>query len=49
MGRALYNSNRSGEKGVNTFTVPLQQISKGMYMVKVSSTDDTNTLRFIKQ
>jgi acyl-CoA thioesterase I len=48
-GRTLYNSTRTGDKGVNTFTVPVQQISKGMYMVRVSSTDNTNTLRFIKQ
>lgn len=48
-GRTLYYSTKTGDKGVNTFTIPLQQISKGMYMVNVSSTDHTNTLRFIKQ
>lgn len=48
-GRALYNSSRTGDKGVNTFTIPVHQISKGMYLVSVRSTDDTNTLRFVKQ
>jgi lysophospholipase L1-like esterase len=48
-GRTLYNSTRTGDKGVNTFTIPVSQISKGMYLVRISSPDDTNTLRFIKQ
>lgn len=48
-GRSLYKGTQTGEKGENTFTIPVQQISRGMYVVNVSSTEQTNTLRFIKQ
>lgn len=48
-GRTLYSTARTGEKGLNAFTIPIAQLSNGMYMVRVSSPDDTNTLRFIKQ
>lgn len=48
-GRILYNTTRTGDKGMNTFAIPVNQLSTGMYMVRVSSADDTNTLRFIKQ
>jgi acyl-CoA thioesterase-1 len=48
-GRALYSTTRTGEKGNNTFTIPITQLSNGMYMVRVTSPDDSNTLRFIKQ
>ncbi|TAH00716.1 MAG: T9SS C-terminal target domain-containing protein [Sphingobacteriales bacterium] len=48
-GRTLYSTTRTGEKGINAFTIPIAQLSNGMYMVRVVSPDDTNTLRFIKQ
>lgn len=49
MGRKLYSTTRTAEKGVNTYAIPINQLSNGMYMVRVSSPDDTNTMRFIKQ
>jgi lysophospholipase L1-like esterase len=49
LGNTLYQQNKTGEKGINRFSIPVNQLANGMYVIRVSSPDGINTQRFIKQ